>query len=54
MLVLVMTKQQYGGEMWMNSRKNNNWERASLSQSFDCRLFYSASSCLENLNKNVL
>lgn len=26
MLVLVMTKEQYGGEMWMNCRKNHNRE----------------------------
>lgn len=27
MLVLVMMEQQYSGEMWMNSRKNNNREK---------------------------
>lgn len=37
--------------MWMNSRKNNNREKPSLAQSFDCGLFCAASSCLENLTK---
>lgn len=27
MVVLVVTKEQYGGEMWMNSRKNHNREK---------------------------